>query len=68
MGVNARWGELEALMKAVARSISVFLSPAECDGGHTTMCHGGLILCYSGKGNVALTNRLCNMTVGYAQR
>ena len=42
MGGNVYLRELEALMKAVARSISVFLSPAECDGGHTTMGHGGV--------------------------
>lgn len=67
-GVNAYWGELEALMKAVFQEIRVLLSPAECDGGHTTMHHGALILCYLGKGNVALANRLCNMTVDDAQR
>ena len=67
MGVNARWGELEALMKAVFQEISVFLRPSECDGGHTTMCHRGLILCHLGKVGAGLTNRLCNMTVDYAQ-
>ena len=41
MGINAYWGELEALMKAVFQEISVLLSPSECDGGHTTMGHGG---------------------------
>jgi hypothetical protein len=55
-------------MKAVFQEIRVLLSPAECDGGHTTMHHGALILCYLGKGNVALANRLCNMTVDDAQR
>ena len=41
MGVNAYWGELEALMKAVPQEIRVLLSPSECDGDHTTMGHGG---------------------------
>ena len=39
MGINAYWGELEALMKAVFQEIRVLLSPSECDGGHTTMGH-----------------------------
>ena len=42
MGINAYWGELEALMKAVFQEIRVLLSPSECDGGHTTMGHGGV--------------------------
>jgi len=41
MGVNAYWGELEALMKAVFQEISVLLSPSECDGGHIIMSYRG---------------------------
>ena len=41
MDINAYLRELEALMKAVSQDISVLLSPSECDGGHTTIGHGG---------------------------
>ena len=42
MGINAYLSGLGALMKAVSQEISVLLSPSECDGGHTTMGHGGV--------------------------
>ena len=42
MGLNVYLRELEALMKAVFQEISVLLSSSECDGGHTTMCYGGV--------------------------
>ena len=49
MGLNVYLRELEALMKAVSQDISVLLSPSECDGGHTTMGHGGAYTVLSGQ-------------------
>ena len=42
MGINAYWGELEALMKAVFQEISVLLSPSECDGDHIMIGYRGV--------------------------